>query len=233
MPPLPTFAPPSVPSTPFQFQFKPARQPMLWAALSYAGGIIAGTYLSRPASWWVLAGFAFLGASLYFIPRREWLATALALGALVFAGALPIQLRSAFSNLDTAIRPFAYGPEVEITAHVAREGRLREASAGELRQSLDVETEEILTDNGTRIRLHSGVRLGLYGDRQNASTPTQTNSPTERLFRYGERLRFPVKLKLPRNFRNSGAFDYEGYLAANGIAALGSVKAEDVQLLAG
>ena len=77
------------------------------------------------------------------------------------------------------------------------------------------------------------MRLGLYGDRQIDSTPTQTNSPTERLFRYGERLRFPVKLKLPRNFRNSGAFDYEGYLAANGIAALGSVKAEDVQLLAG
>jgi hypothetical protein len=34
-----------------------------------------------------------------------------------------------------------------------------------------------------------------------------------RLFRYGERLRFPAKLYPPRNFRNPGAFDYAGYLA--------------------
>ena len=54
-----------------------------------------------------------------------------------------------------------------------------------------------------------------------------------RLFHYGERIRLPVKLKLPRNFRNPGAFDYQGYLAANSIAALGSAKVEDVQLLPG
>ena len=53
------------------------------------------------------------------------------------------------------------------------------------------------------------------------------------VFHYGERIRLPVKLKLPRNFRNPGAFDYQGYLAANGIAALGSAKAEDVELLPG
>jgi competence protein ComEC len=54
-----------------------------------------------------------------------------------------------------------------------------------------------------------------------------------RLFLYGQRLRLPIKLKLPRNFRNPGSFDYQSYLAANGIAALASAKAEDVQLLPG
>ena len=54
-----------------------------------------------------------------------------------------------------------------------------------------------------------------------------------RLFHYGERIRFPAKLKLPRNFHNPGAFDYETYLAENGIAALASAKAEDVDLLPG
>jgi competence protein ComEC len=54
-----------------------------------------------------------------------------------------------------------------------------------------------------------------------------------RLFRYGERIRLPAKLKLPRNIGNPGAFDYEAYLAANGIAALASAKAEDAQLLPG
>ncbi len=33
-----------------------------------------------------------------------------------------------------------------------------------------------------------------------------------RLFTYGERLRFPAKISLPRNYRNPGAFDYQGYL---------------------
>jgi competence protein ComEC len=53
------------------------------------------------------------------------------------------------------------------------------------------------------------------------------------LFRYGERLRFPVKLYPPHNFRNPGAFDYTRYLAENGIAALGSTKLETVELLPG
>jgi competence protein ComEC len=53
------------------------------------------------------------------------------------------------------------------------------------------------------------------------------------LFRYGERLRFPTKLYPPHNFRNPGAFDYTGYLAENGIVALGSTKAETVELLPG
>jgi competence protein ComEC len=46
-------------------------------------------------------------------------------------------------------------------------------------------------------------------------------------------LRFPVKLYPPRNFRNPGAFDYEGYLAENGIVALGSTKVANVELLPG
>ena len=54
-----------------------------------------------------------------------------------------------------------------------------------------------------------------------------------RIFHYGERLRFPAKLRPPRNFRNPGAFDYEGYLAEQGIAVLGSTKAASVELLPG
>src|SRR5580658_9348526 len=204
-------------------QPKPARQPMLWAALSYSAGIVAGVFAWRPASWWIAAGIAFLGAGVYFVRRRKWLGAGLALGAFFLAGALHIQLRGSASMLDTGLYPFADGPEVEMTGHVTREGRFRDTAPDELKQSLDVATEEIITDTGTRIPVHSGVRLGVY-----AAASTKM-----RLFHYGERLRLPVKLKLPRNFRNPGAFDYQGYLAANGISALGSAKAEDVQLLPG
>jgi len=236
MPSLPLLTPPPAPPTPFEFQLKPTRQPMLWAAAAYSSGIVAGTCLPRPASWWVAAAAAFLAAGLYFLNRRKWLGISLALGAFLLAGALQIQLRGTSSSLDPTLQPFAYGPQVEMTAHVIREGRLREASPGELRQSLDVETEEIVTENGTRIPAHSGVRLGLYGAHAGESpslNPNQTAPPAMHLFRYGERLRLPVKLKLPRNFRNPGAFDYQGYLAAIGISALGSANAEEVQVLPG
>lgn len=61
---------------------------MLWAALAYAAGIIAGAYLWRPTSWWVVAAIAFLAAGLYFVRKERWLAVPLALGAFFFAGAL-------------------------------------------------------------------------------------------------------------------------------------------------
>ena len=59
------------------------------------------------------------------------------------------------------------------------------------------------------------------------------SSSAIRKFHYGDRICFLSKLKPPKNFRNPGAFDYEGYLAARGIAALGSAKIENVQLLPG
>jgi competence protein ComEC len=201
---------------------------MLWAALAYSSGVIAGVHAWRPASWWVAAGAAFLAAGLYFVRRRKWLGVALALGAFFLGGALHIQLRGSAPLLDTSLQPFADGQQVEITAHVTHEGRLRAGTPNEVSQSLDVETEEIIAQNGTRMPVHSGVRLGIYSAR-----PDVAASPMIRFLRYGKRIRLPVKLKLPRNFRNPGAFDYQGYLAANGIAALGSAKAEDVELLPG
>ncbi len=209
---------------------------MLWAALAYSAGVVAGTYLGRPLSWWVAAGAAFLAAGLYFLRRRKWLGAGLALGAFFLTGALHMQLRGSSSPLDTSLQAFASGDAVQLTAHVSREGRLREAGPGEIRQSLDVETEDIVAENGNHIPVHSGVRLGIYSalpDRS-ASSPADGPAPsTMHLFLYGERIRLPVKLKLPRNFRNPGAFDYQGYLASNGIAALGSAKAGDVELLPG
>ena len=224
MPPLPLIEKPPAPSTKPEFQRKPPRQPMLWAALSYALGIVAGTHAWRPASWWVAAAVAFLAASLYFMRRRKLLAVSLALGAFFLAGALHIQLRGSTNALDPTLEPFADGQPVELTAHVTREGKFRESS-NEIRQTLDVESEEIIAANGKPISVHSGVRLGIYSAHADA-TP-------QKLLHYGERLRLTVKLKLPRNFRNPGAFDYQQYLAANGISALGSAKAEDVKVLPG
>ena len=50
---------------------------------------------------------------------------------------------------------------------------------------------------------------------------------------YGTRLRILAKLHPARNYRNPGAFDYEGYLRDNGISVLGSAEAKDLQRLPG
>ena len=207
---------------------------MLWAAIAYATGILAGTYMLRPASLWVGAGIAFLAAGWYFLRRRRWLGAALAVGSFFLAGAFHIQQRGPTNLLDTTLYRFTNGQQVEVTGHVIREGRLREEATSETRQSLDLETEEIVNEDGSRVSVHSGVRLGIYRTHGNESpAAAKGTSSSMRLFYYGERLRLPVKLKLPRNFRNPGAFDYQSYLASNGIAALASVKSEDVQVLPG
>lgn len=214
---------------------------MLWAALAYSSGIIAGLHAWRPPLWWIAAGAAFLAAAAFFMRRRVWAASTLALGALFLCAALHIQLFGTGKPLDTAILAFADGQEVEIIGHVTREGKLREGAPGELRQTLDIETEEVITSDELQVPVRSGVRLGIYQPDEsppavNAArtnpAPRYPQSPM-RMFRYGERICLLTKLRAPRSFRNPGAFDYESYLASNGIAALGSAKARNVKLLPG
>ena len=111
------------------------------------------------------------------------------------------------------------------------EGNIQKVEFGGLRQRVDLETEQI-TFGGATIREKCGVRLGVY-----AKEPEQEDeagaSQRMRLFMYGERLRFIAKLRLPRNFRNPGAFDYESYLADNGIAVLASARAAQMEVLSG
>jgi competence protein ComEC len=201
---------------------------MLWAAVSYALGVVSAAYIHTPPSLLIADALAFLGAGVYFLPRRKRLAPTLALASFLFIGTFNAQLRELSTIRTNALEPFAYGPELEITAHVTHDGKMRESAPGELRQTLDIETEEIATENGSHIPLHSGIRLSLYSVRANLFQGVPM-----RIFRYGERIYVPVKLKLPRNFRNPGAFDYESYLAANDISALASAKSDDVGLLPG
>ena len=120
---------------------------MLWAVVAYSSGIVIGTYAWRPASWWIVSVAVFISAALYFARRRFALGWALALGAFFLAGALNIQVGSRI-HLDTSIQSLADRQEYQITAHVINDGHLQSAGLGEIRQTLDVETEEIETSTG-------------------------------------------------------------------------------------
>lgn len=142
-----------------------------------------------PALWWIVAGTAFIAAAAYFAHRRSGLGWLLALSAFL-AGALHIQLRDASTRLDTTIQLYADHQELQVTAHVTRDGRLQQGGFNEIRQTVDVESESIQTATGQSEAIHSGLRLGIYIPRPNDATPEETSeahAPTAAIpvFHYG------------------------------------------------
>lgn len=221
------------------FRFRSSRQPLLWAALAHAAGIVTGVYAYRPVLWWVVAALGCVGAAIYFAHRRGRLGWALALLAFFLLGALHLQVRGASGGMDPAVLPYADGQVLRITGRVLHDGRFQNGGFDEVRQTIDIETGEVTTGDGRVAALRSGIRLSIYRARSISSSRDDAFSFTDEehggmhVFHYGERLRFLGRLRPPRNFRNPGAFDFRGYLADRGIAALGSAKIDDVEFLPG
>src|ERR1022692_4488295 len=226
---------------------KPPRQPLFWAALAFSLGLWTGVRAWRPPSWWVIAVVAFVLAAAWFLPKRAWLAKALSLGAWVLLGAFLIQIRGQapheLQQDEARILALADGRAVALTARVMREGYARDAGPRSIRESIDVETEEIASQDGSW-PVRAGVRLTIYkkvedraigpsGDRMILDDP-MTRLPDDPIpLTYGTRLHILAKLHPARNYRNPGAFDYEGYLRENGISVLGSAEATDIERLPG
>jgi competence protein ComEC len=226
---------------------KPPRQPLFWAALAFSLGLWTGVRAWRPPSWWVIAVVAFVFAAAWFLPKRAWLAKALSLGAWVLLGAFLIQIRGQapheLQQDEARILALADGRAVALTARVMREGYARAAGPRSIRESIDVETEEIASQ-GESWPVRAGVRLTIYkkvedrvigpsGDRVILDDP-MTRLPDDPIpLTYGTRLHILAKLHPARNYRNPGAFDYEGYLRDNGISVLGSAEATDIERLPG
>ncbi len=212
----------------------PPRQPLFWAAVAFSLGLWTGVCAWRPPSWWMIAVVAFVFAASWFLRKRAWLAKALSLGTWFLLGAFLIQIRGQPQG-DPRISSLADGREVTLTAHVIREGYARSAGAQQIRESIDVETEEIASQ-GQSWPVRAGVRLSIYEkmeDRAIGSSGHRVISDDPIPFPYGTRLRIVAKLHPARNYRNPGAFDYEGYLRDNGISELGSAEATDIERLPG
>jgi len=148
----------------------------------------------------------FVGAGAYFSRRRVWLGFSLALAALFFVGALGIQLRNGEKLPGAEIGAFADGGETIVTAHVTRQSEIRAAGFGGWRESIDLETEEVGAGEAARA-IHAGLRLGIYSKESDPEYEAGGETAPMRLFRYGERLGFSARLRMPRNFRDPAAFD--------------------------
>ena len=215
--------------------------------MAFSLGLWVGVRAWRPPLWWVIAVAVFVFAASWFLRKRAWLAKALSLGAWVLLGALLIQVRGQRpdepSQDGARLFALADGRPVVLTARVMREGYARAEGPRSIRESIDVETEEIASA-GERWPVRAGVRLSIYekvedrasgrlGDRVILDDP-MTRAPDPPIpFAYGTRLRIRAKLHPARNYRNPGAFDYEGYLRDNGISVLGSAEAAEIERLPG
>lgn len=187
-----------------------------------------GFYWWRPALWWLAAGIVFILSAIYLRRQRPRPAFALVLVALFVLEALAISVRCVRGAGD----PLPDGEEVMVTAHVIREGRLQRKGREDVQQKLDLAMEAVSTADRT-LPAHAGIRATFYGKTSRKEFEDLDSDTATHFFRYGDRLRFSAKLSRPHNFRNPGAFDYEGYLAEEGIAALASAKAAAVERLPG
>lgn len=229
---------------------------MFWAAHVFSLGLWIGLRAWRPPAWWAVAITVFVFSACWFVSRRTWLARTLALATWFLLGAFLIQIRSRDPE-DPYLVYFTDGQSITLTAHVIRAGYVHPHGPGSASRLIDVESEAIESERGS-LPIRAGVRLSLYdrGERSapaanadpkdgsvgsstgqssaNATTAPDLTAPVPMPdFSYGERLRIRAKLHPPRNFRNPGAFDYEGYLRDNGISLLGSASMAEVERLPG
>jgi competence protein ComEC len=125
--------------------------------------------------------------------------------------------------------------ESVVVAHVIRDGVVQRGMFGGEQQSLDLETESVRLPDGSDFTQPMGLRLSIYARKSDYEDEEQQAAGTLPIpvLHYGQRLQLIAKLHEPRNYHNPGAWDYRGYLLAQGIALLGNARVSSVQVLPG
>ena len=207
---------------------------MLVAALAFATGIVIANFVWRPPQVWLIAFVTFAVGVSALYRRAPSLAFPLAVLSLVPLGAFYLQTTDAAQVTPPNLAAFSTGEgTVEVTAHVMREGIVRESPFGGKQESVDVETEELAISN-YRVAAPIGIRLTIYSKRSEEEDARDSGAePPLPVYTYGERLRFPAKLRAPRNYGNPGALDLVGYLASQGVRLTGSARASEVEIVPG
>jgi competence protein ComEC len=206
------------------------RAPLALAAAAFACGILLSTYWPVSTALWGWASASLVLCAVAAVAtksvRSAQIATCLALAC---AGAFA-RLATPSPHLAAPPPEFLNVKDVEIIGHVTNDGAL--LAGGGPRERFDLQTETLELD-GQKFTQPIGIRTTVFS--RDAAEETQEDDASAAIphMAYGTRVRLTAKLRLPRNFRNPGAFDYEGYLHGLGISALASVKAEDINVLAG
>jgi competence protein ComEC len=206
------------------------RAPLALAAAAFACGILLSRYWPISTALWGWASASFILCAVAAVAiessRAAQLAAVLAmLCAGAFAGIVTPSPRLAAPPSE-----FLNVKDVEIVGHVTNDGAL--LAGGGPRERFDLQTETLELD-GQKFVQPIGIRATVFS-RDAVEETLEDDAPAAiPHMAYGTRVRLAAKLRLPRNFRNPGAFDYEGYLHGLGISALASVKSADIEVLPG
>jgi competence protein ComEC len=205
------------------------RAPLALAAIAFACGILLARHLQLSAGpWgWSAAAFAFCALAAVAIKSLRSAQVAASL-SLVCAGAFAYVATPA-PHIFNPPTEFLNDDRVEIVCHVTTDGAL--LAGGGPRERFDLQTETMALD-GQKLAQPIGIRATVFS-RDVVEDTQEDDSPRIPTMAYGTRLRLMAKLRLPRNFRNPGAFDYEGYLHGLNISALASVKSENIEVIDG
>ena len=209
------------------------RAPMAWAAAAFAAGIWTGGRFDRPLGLWGWCALALVLCALAsIIVKNARLAQMAALLALVLAGAFS-RVFLPPSHIVTPPQSFLNDELVEVEGHVTSDGAMLPGNGP--RERFDLEAERV-QQGDKRFVQPFGIRaIAFQREAGRDSGAEQSAEQTEEFPRlaYGDRVRFTAKLRLPRNFRNPGAFDYEGYLHGVGISVIASVSVDKLERLPG
>jgi competence protein ComEC len=212
----PTKAPPAPP-------YCGGQEPVFLAALAFSAGILAADFFWRSPYVWLVGLAIAMAAAILSLRRSPQLAFACGILAIVPLGGLYLQARDAAqSAVVEDLQPFGTGDDgIDVTAHVIREGLIRDSPYGGQQESVDVVADQMRLDERV-LTEPVGIRLTIYSksSEEELARESGAESPLH-VYRYGERLHLTAKLRLPHNYRNPGAMDMAGYLASQGIRMTG------------
>ncbi len=187
------------------------RCPALWAALAFAAGIVAATYVEVAPLWLYCSLFFFWLAAVVWRHSR-WSCDIALLALLVALGALRYQsytLLFPFDHIANQPELFAAGiVRGRVAEEVERDGE---------RTRFVLALEEVETDSAL-YKVCGNIWVTLRSGRLGADC--------------GDRVQLRGPLRRPAPARNPGAFDYRRYLASEDIhAVLSARRAAEVLVL--
>ena len=206
------------------------RAPLAFAAVSFGVGVWLAGHLHRSAWLWGVAAGALIDCALAALAVKNIRLGYLAVvSALICSGAFS-RVWMPSPQLNFPPQNALYTAQVEIIGHVINDGALLAGS--EPRERFDLETE-VIQFGEIRFMQPVGMRVSIFPKQSSEEDQDDAAESGFPAVAYGNRVKLTGKLRLPRNFRNPEAFDYEGYLHSLGITALASVRADRVEILPG
>lgn len=172
--------------------------PIFAVAIAVVGGDALGNYhIFFPLWMAVLAAVVAFGL---FLVRRSGAGVAFALIGILLASTLPVRRVLTPYSGPESLRRFPAGTLLTVTGRLIRSPELFPRKT-----RIYVAASGAQTPNGQGLPVRGVVRVTVLDCFEQ--------------FRVGDEVRFTGRIHFPRNYGDPGEFDYQGYMARQGIAA--------------